>query len=200
MVTGLHQQGESLVSFIFVEVDLAQRPVTVEQTITAEMAANLSGYDPTWDIEILRNVTVRQTAEGMREIDRLFQAEQYEAAWRLAVKLENRLNEVAQLTHDDQMRQDVELMQRYQETLAEAVRQTENRDPQLTDETLPASEEQRPYRGSTESQVTPAPDKVAVVTTPLPSIFRSTPFITGLVVFGLVCGLIGTSLTGGFRP
>ncbi len=137
--------------------EFAQQPVTVEQTVTIEMAANLSGYDPTWDLEILRNVTIQQTAEGMREIDRLFQAGQYEAAWRLAVTLESRLAEVARLTNDNQMLEDVRLMQRYQQTLADALWQTEGRAPRLADAPLPTPEDQRPYRGHSDSVPTPTP-------------------------------------------
>jgi hypothetical protein len=139
--------------------EFVQQPVTMEQTITVEMAANLTGYDPTWDLEILRNVTIQRTAEGMREIDRLFQAGQYEAAWRLAVELEGQLDEVARLTNDSQMREDVNLMQRYQQTLADAVWQTEVRSPRL-DEAPAAPENERPYRGpyrGNEGNPTPTP-------------------------------------------
>lgn len=137
--------------------EFAQRPVLVEQTVVAEVAANLTGYDPTWDLEILRNVTIQQTAEGMRQIDRLFQAGQYEEAWRLATQLEAQLTEVAQLTGDSQMRADVELMQRYQQTLADAVWQTENRAPGLAEAPLLSPTEQRPYRGNSEGQPVPTP-------------------------------------------
>lgn len=127
--------------------EAGQRSVVSEQPITVERVANLAGYDPTWDLEILRNVTLQQTAEGMREIDRLFQAGQYEAAWRQAAALESRLAEVARLTNDSQVSEDVTLMRRYQETLAEALWQTEGRTPRLND--LPASPtEERPYRGA----------------------------------------------------
>jgi hypothetical protein len=127
--------------------EAAQRPVFSEQTITVERVENLTGYDPTWDLEILRNVTLQQTAQGMREIDSLFQAGQYETAWRQAAALESRLAEVARLTNDPQVGEDVTLMRRYQETLAEALWQTEGRTPALTD--LPAAPSQeRPYRGS----------------------------------------------------
>ena len=136
--------------------EFAQHPVTIEQSITVELAANLSGYDPTWDLEILRNVTIQQTAEGMREIDRLFQAGQYEAAWRLAVELERQLNEVARLTNDNQMLEDADLMQRYQQTLADALWQTESRAPR-PDDAPPPSEGERPYRGNADHPPTPTP-------------------------------------------
>jgi Ca-activated chloride channel family protein len=137
--------------------EFAQRPVTLEQAVTAEMVPNLSGYDPTWDLEILRNVTIQQTAEGMREIDRMFQAGRYEAAWQLAVDLEKKLNEVTRLTDDSQLRADVELMQRYQQTLADALWQTEGRRPGPADDAAAESSEARPYRGEPGSTPTPTP-------------------------------------------
>ena len=127
--------------------EFAQRPVTTEQPISAEMTPNLGNYDPTWDLEILRNVTIQRVAEGMRDIDHLFQAGQYEAAWRLAVNLETQLTEAAQLTGDSQLMQDVDLIQRYQQTLADAVWATENRQPRLNEAPDSTPANQRPYRG-----------------------------------------------------
>lgn len=134
--------------------EFAQRPVTVEQAIMVEMVSDMTGYDPVWDLEILRNVTIQQMAEGMREIDRLFQIRQYEAAWRLAVELEGRLAEVARMTEDEQMQDDVALMRRYQETLADAVWQTKGRAPRRS-EAQPEQSEGRPYRGRPEGTPTP---------------------------------------------
>jgi hypothetical protein len=142
--------------------EFAQRPVMVEQVISAEMAADLAGYDPTWDLEILRNVTIQQMAEGMREIDRLFQAGQYEPAWQLAVGLEARLTEVARLTGDKQMLEDVALMQRYQETLADAVWRTQSRAPRLPD-SRPETGDGRPYRGRSDDDLTPTPPVPTVI-------------------------------------
>ncbi len=133
--------------------EFSQRTVTTEQSISGEMAANMSGYDPTWDLEVLRNVTIQNTAEGMREIDRLFDQGQYETAWRLAIELEQQLTEVARLTGDSQMIEDAELMQKYQQTLADAVWHTQDRAPRLGDTTTPSYDGQRPYRGET-----PTPD------------------------------------------
>jgi hypothetical protein len=171
--------------------EFARRPVTLEQTISAEMVVNMTGYDPTWDVEILRNVTVQQTAEGMREIDRLFQAGQYETAWRLAVGLEQKLNEVAQLTNDSQMRQDVELMRRYQQTLADAVWQTENRAPQLTH----SEAEQLSFRDDAEAPATITPDKLVSVPAPAVMPSMSSPLAVTLVVIGFVFGLTGIYLS-----
>jgi hypothetical protein len=99
---------------------------TVERT-------SLTEYDPVWDVAVLRNVTIQDTAEGLRTIDRMVQNRQYEAAWRLAIELENRLAKVFQLTHDEQLMEDVALMQRYQQNLAEAVWQAEGRAPRRRD-------------------------------------------------------------------
>jgi len=141
------QEGLSLRPLAEVEVsyfdEATQQPVMLKQSVTAEMVESLPNYDPTWDLEVLRNVTIQRTAEGMKEIDHQFKAEQYEAAWRLAVTLEQQLSEVSRLTHDQQMQDDAALMQKYQHTLADAVWQTQNHAPQL----LPNdSANSRPYR------------------------------------------------------
>jgi len=171
--------------------EFAQRPVTLEQTIAGEMVENMTGYDPTWEVDILRNVTVQQTAEGMREIDRLFQSGQYETAWRLAVSLEQKLNEVAQLTHDSQMRQDVELMQRYQQTLADAVWQTENHAPQLTS----AEAEQLSFHDEAEAPVPAMPDTAAPLPAPAGISALPVPLVGGLVAAGFLFGLMGIYLS-----
>lgn len=51
--------------------EFAQRTVTTRQKIGAEMVSNMSRYNPTWDLEVYRNVTIQRTAEAMKEIDRL---------------------------------------------------------------------------------------------------------------------------------
>ncbi|MBU1747345.1 MAG: hypothetical protein KKA73_06620, partial [Chloroflexi bacterium] len=134
--------------------EFAQRTVTVEGIISAEMVVGMPSYDPTWDLEVFRNVTIQRTAEGMREIDRLFDAEQYEAAWRLAVQLGQQLEEVARLTGDRQIQDDAALMQRYQQTLADAVWQTESRAPRMEGGSSNTGET-RPFRGT---DVTPTPE------------------------------------------
>jgi hypothetical protein len=139
--------------------EFAQRPVLVEQIISVEQVDDLIGYDPTWDLEILRNVTIQRTAEGMREIDRLFQIGQYESAWRLAAALEQQLNQVANLAEDQQLLDDARLMQRYQETLAEALWQTEGRQPRLLDPAQPES-----------GQLRPGSERVALPTPALPTV------------------------------
>ncbi len=138
--------------------EFAQRMISREGTVTAEMVAGLASYDPTWDLEVLRNVTIQRTAEGMRDIDRLFGAREYEAAWRLAVHLEQQLTEVARLTHDEQMLEDAALMQRYQQTLADAVWETENRAPQPANQLDPIPEAERPYRGNAPTAMPEVPE------------------------------------------
>jgi hypothetical protein len=98
------------------------------------MVGNMTGYDPTWDLAVLRNVTIQRTAEGMREIDRLYQARQYESAWRIAVALERQLANVTRLTDDVQLREDVNLMQHYQKILADVVWQAQGREPRLAED------------------------------------------------------------------
>lgn len=113
--------------------EFAQRTVRQEQRIGVETVTDMPGYDPTWDLEILRNVTIQRTAEGMQRIDTLFQAGEYEEAWRIAVELERQLTEVARLTEEPQMFDDAALMQRYQQTLADAVWHAKARAPQWDD-------------------------------------------------------------------
>lgn len=127
--------------------ELARRTVTSEKQISGEMISSMAVYDPTWDLEILRNVTIQETAEGMREIDRLFDTAKYEQAWRIAVELERKITEVARLTSDEQMYKDAALMRKYQKTLSDAVFQTQGRQPYSADNDA-ATDSGRPYRGN----------------------------------------------------
>lgn len=113
--------------------EFARRPVVLEQTVGVQLVPAMQNYDPLDDVTVLRNVTIQQTAEGLREIDHLYQQGQYEPAWRLAAMLEQKLNRVVSLTGDEQLLKDVSLMQRYQKTLAEALRQVEGRLPEWAD-------------------------------------------------------------------
>lgn len=129
----------------------AQRPGQVTQEVIARISAGAS-YDPLWDLEVLRNVTIQRTAEGLKQIDRLYQARHYEDAWNLAYDLEQALREVARLTGDEAMIKDAELMQRYQSVLAEQIRYEGGQLPQPAPEgTL------RPYRGRTVTPTPPVP-------------------------------------------
>jgi len=95
----------------------AQRQETITLPVYVDVST-ASGYDPLWDLEVLRNVTIQRTAEGLREIDQLYQAQRYQAAWDVAYQLEQRLREVARLTGEEQMAKDADLMRSYQATLA----------------------------------------------------------------------------------
>ena len=95
-------------------------------------ASTLSVYDPLWDVEVLRNVTIQRTAEGLKEISQLYQAQRYQEAWNLAHRLEADLRAVAALTGEKQMAADADLMRRYQETLAQWVRRQTGRGPEDT--------------------------------------------------------------------
>ena len=95
-----------------------------DETITLPVLADsnrVSNYDPLWDVEVLRNVTIQRTAEGLKEIDRLYKAQRYMDAWRLANSLEQQLRTVARLTNEDQMLKDADLMRTYENTLAKWV-------------------------------------------------------------------------------
>jgi hypothetical protein len=53
-------------------------------------------------------------------------------------------------------------MQRYQQTLADAIWQTEGRAPYLADTSRSTPESQRPYRGNSEATPTPAVPTVEI--------------------------------------
>jgi Mg-chelatase subunit ChlD len=129
---------------------LTGRPETITLSVYAE-AAPLEGYDPLWDLEVLRNVTIQRTAEGLREIDRLYRSARYRDAWDLACELEQELRHVADLTHEEQMVKDADLMRKYQDTLAQWVEGQTGRRPDAREgERQPT----RFYRGT---DATPAP-------------------------------------------
>ena len=75
-------------------------------------------YDPLRDVEVLRNVTIQRTAEGLKEIDRLYKERSYREAWNLAYGLEQELRDVAALTQEEQMVKDADLMRKYEDTLS----------------------------------------------------------------------------------
>ncbi|MGB8644217.1 MAG: VWA domain-containing protein [Anaerolineae bacterium] len=106
-----------------------QRDETVSQTIVVDVT-RAGGNDPLWDTEVLRNVTIQQTAEGLKEIDRLYQSQRYQEAWNLAYQLEQQLRRVAGLTHEDQMYKDADMMRTYENTLARWVQNQTGRLPQ----------------------------------------------------------------------
>jgi hypothetical protein len=93
----------------------------------------MNSYDATWDTEVLRNVTIQRTAEGLKEIDGLYKAKRYQEAWQLANGLEKDLREVARLSNDAQLVQDADLMRKYQDTLAKWVQNQTGKAPQSSD-------------------------------------------------------------------
>lgn len=127
----------------------AQRGGAVTQSVVAE-ASRLGSYDPVWDVEVLRNVTIQRTAEGLREIDRLYKGQRYLAAWQRAHGLEQDLRSVARLTNDPQMVKDADLMRKYQDTLARWVQNQTGRAPQPVED----SGSDQPARGR-EPMLTP---------------------------------------------
>jgi len=102
---------------------------------------------------VLRNVTVKRSAEALQTISNQVRGGRYQEAWLLARDTELQLRNVAALTADEQMVQDADLFRRYQVTLgeyapAEPVRtqpvqdasgQTQRWGPEVTP-TLPAVE------------------------------------------------------------
>jgi len=121
-------QPLAIVKFSYFD-EVRQQPVAVEQTIQIELTTAAVDYNPTQEPSVLRNVTIQAMAEGMIEIDQLFQSGQYEAAWQITVDLEERLTRVARLIQDPQIEEDIVLMQRYQQTLADAIYQSTGRRP-----------------------------------------------------------------------
>lgn len=114
----------------------AKRDAQARLTVGATAGA-LSSYDPVWDIEVLRNVTVQRTAEGLKEIDRLYRAKRYQDAWQLAYRLERDISAIEQLTKDPQMAKDVETMRKYEGTLAKWVEQQTGRPPLAPEYSVP---------------------------------------------------------------
>jgi Ca-activated chloride channel homolog len=129
---------------------LANRQATATSAAFADADAAES-YDPLWDLEVLRNATIQRAAEGLREIDRLYGSARYREAWDLAHRLEQELRRAAQLTSEEQMEKDADLMRQYQETLAQWVESQTGSPPHLEDRGLQPT---RFYRGR---DATPVP-------------------------------------------
>ncbi len=98
-----------------------QQPVVVEEMVSVGLTDGAGEYSPLAETDVLRNVTIQETAKGMIAIDHLFQSGQYAQALEIAVELESQLTRVADLTGDEQLREDAALMQRYQQTLSQAL-------------------------------------------------------------------------------
>jgi Ca-activated chloride channel family protein len=121
----------------------AQRQAETTKVITG-LSTGRAEPDPLWDLELLRNVTIQRTAEGLQEIDHLVQARRYREAWVLAYDLEQALREVARLTKEGAMVSDAELMQRYQSVLAEHIHAAGQSIPQPAAGWSPRSSAERP--------------------------------------------------------
>ncbi len=111
----------------------SRRDQVISLPVVAD-ASQVSNYDPLWDVEVLRNVTIQRTAEGLKEIDRLYKAQRYQEAWDLAYQLEQALRTVARLTGEEQMVKDADMMRQYEDTLAKWVQNQYGRPPQRSDD------------------------------------------------------------------
>lgn len=106
-----------------------QQGGSTTRAVVADASA-MPNYDALWDVEVLRNVTIQHTAEGLKEIDRLYRARRYLDAWNLAYQLEQRLRAVARLTGEAQLSKDADTMQVYMDTLARWVQYETGHAPQ----------------------------------------------------------------------
>ena len=107
--------------------EIAARGASVTQDIAAD-AGRMVRYDPLWDTEVLRNVTIQRSAESLREIQRLYDQGQYREAWETAHQAEIELRSVADITGEREMLEDAELMRTYQETLDDWLEGTDHLD------------------------------------------------------------------------
>ena len=121
----------------------SQRPETLSLPVYAD-ASRSSSYDPLWDVEVLRNVTIQRTAEALKEIDRLYKTQRYQEAHGLASRSEQELRRVAALTGEAQMLKDADLMRKYQATLSTWIESQRATPP--PEEVVP-NEPTRFYRG-----------------------------------------------------
>ena len=70
---------------------------------------------------VLRNYTIIQMALALQEVDRLFNAGRYEEALSLVTETKGMVRHAAELFDDDQLREDVGLLEKYEDTLRRAV-------------------------------------------------------------------------------
>ena len=90
------------------------------QTLTSHpqvVVSRVDAYDPLVDQEVLRNVTIQRSAEGLKEIARLYNQQRYSEAYTLAAQLERDIRRVAALTGEEQMVKDADMVRSYQDTL-----------------------------------------------------------------------------------
>ena len=106
----------------------AQRSEQLVETIDVLRGSPVN-YESLLDVSVLRNVTIQRMAEGLREIDRLYQGRQYEEAWLLTFELEYALDQVGYYAEDATLLEDAALMARYREVLEERIRYAGGRLP-----------------------------------------------------------------------
>ena len=73
------------------------------------------------NMAVLRNYTIIQMALALQEVDRLFNAGRYEEALSLVTETKGMVRHAAELFDDDQLREDVGLLEKYEDTLRRAV-------------------------------------------------------------------------------
>ncbi len=132
----------------------SRREETTTQAVIAD-AGRVLNYDPARDVEVLRNVTIQKTAEGLKQIDQLYKAQRHLEAWEVAYKLEQDLRAVARLTGEAQMVQDADMMRKYQDTLAKWVQYQTGRPPQFRESGSGTSSDPAP-RGERQPLPTPS--------------------------------------------
>lgn len=133
----------------------SQRDETVTQSILTD-SSRMGNYDPTRDVEVLRNVTIQKSAEGLKQIDQLYKTQRYQEAWDIAYRLEQDLRAVARLTGEQQMVQDADMFRKYQDTLAKWVQSQTGHPPQLREGSAPAlGSDPAPERGGRQLLPTP---------------------------------------------
>jgi Ca-activated chloride channel family protein len=109
----------------------SSQPETLSSRVQVAVS-QLDTYDPLADQEVLRNATIQRSAEGLKEIARLYDAQRYGDAYALASQLERDLRRVAALTGEEQMVKDADMMASYQDTLRKRLPSGEEPEGQAT--------------------------------------------------------------------
>lgn len=113
-------EGEATHYPLAVELKYTDVKTGQPQTLSSRaqvVVAQVDAYDPLVDQEVLRNVTIQRSAEGLKEIARLYNDQRYADAYALAAQLERDLRRVAATTGEEQMVKDADMMRSYQDTL-----------------------------------------------------------------------------------
>lgn len=156
-VAGGGEGGRRLADVTLHYQDLLIQKTVSQDAVAMVDATPLRNYDPLHDTEVLRNVTIQSSALGLQEIDRLYQRQRYSEAWKTARRLETQLTAVQRLTGDEQIQKDVDLMRRYQDTLARYVEdqtgRSPNSEPDPGDADFPSGRRGAPPSGTAEPAV-----------------------------------------------